>query len=244
MLIHPPIIAHRGASRYAPENTLAAFRKAKELGARWVEFDVMLSKDHEAVVIHDDTLERTTNGSGNVSDHTCVALKKLDAGSWFSPEFANEKIPTFLEVIQLLNELQLCANVEIKPLPGKEKITAEKTLSIIQAHWPRTLPAPLISSFSRIALETVRNLSSDSLLGFLMDEWLPDWQIVCDQLQCVSVHVDQKILTPDLARQIKATQRLLLAYTVNALDRAKALFSAGVDAIFCDDLLVMQRDFF
>src|SRR5438445_1086012 len=115
------LIAHRGASALAPENTLAAFRKAGEIGAKWVEFDVMLAADGEAVVIHDDTLDRTTNAKGNVCDYPYSYLQTLDAGSWFNPQFSHEKIPTLAEVIGVLRHCKLAANIEIKPSVGKEE---------------------------------------------------------------------------------------------------------------------------
>jgi glycerophosphoryl diester phosphodiesterase len=104
--ISPPIIAHRGASAYAPENTIAAFLKAYELGVRWVEFDIMLTADNQAVVIHDETLDRTTNGTGLISECTYDQIKTLDAGIKFGPKFANQKIPLLEEVILKLNRIQ------------------------------------------------------------------------------------------------------------------------------------------
>ena len=97
----PLVIAHRGFSGVAPENTLAAFRKAIDVGADMFELDVLLSQDEHVVVIHDDTLERTTNGTGKVIDHTLAELQALDAGSWFSPEFAGEPIPTLEDALRL-----------------------------------------------------------------------------------------------------------------------------------------------
>src|SRR3990167_3541643 len=133
--INPPVIAHRGASAYAPENTFAAFLKAKELGARWLEFDVMLAACGEVVVIHDETLNRTTNQSGLVDHATYADLKTLDAGSWFDPLFSTEIIPTLEMTIDFLYRHQLAANIEMKAPIGKEEITAKKVLDIIQAHW-------------------------------------------------------------------------------------------------------------
>src|SRR3990167_4199284 len=232
-----PLIAHRGASALAPENTLVAFRKAREIGARWVEFDVMLAACGTPVIIHDETLDRTTNGRGNVSDYPYSYLKTLDAGSWFDPRFAGEKIPTLAELIELLHSEQLSAHVEIKPARGKEKQTVEKVLQVIEQCWRKDMLPPLISSFSRTVLYEVRRCSPASLLGLLMHDWEADWKNVCDELSCVSVHVNQKILDPKKAKEIKATNRLLLVYTVDDVKRARDLFSWGVDAIFsnCPD---------
>jgi glycerophosphoryl diester phosphodiesterase len=234
-----PVIAHRGASRYAPENTLSAFSKAKQLGAQWVEFDVMLSLDGESIVIHDETLERTTNGRGMVGDYSYPDLKRLDAGSWFDLQFSDEKIPTFKEVILCLQANQLAANVEIKPLPGQDEQTATKVLADIRDHWTVDMMPPLISSFSVLALRTVRQLSPDALIGLLVDEWFEGWEAICDELQCVSVHVNQQILNADNVYRIKSQNRFVLSYTVNDPNRAKTLFAFGVDAVFSDDLVVV-----
>ncbi len=232
--IEPTVIAHRGASAYAPENTLAAFLKAKELGASWIEFDVMLTADHEVVVIHDEELERTTNGFGKVRDYSYRALKKLDAGSWFNPIFSGEKIPSLSETIEFLHTHQMAANIEIKPLLGQEELVVKKVLSVVKQHWKTDIPGPLISSFSLPALRFLRQHSSTCLLGFLMDKWLPDWKVLCDELNCITVNVDGKIVSQEKVKQIKSTGRLVLVYTVNDPKRAQELFSWGVDAVFTD----------
>ena len=97
-----PVIGHRGAAKRAPENTLAGLRRAHELGAAWVEFDVMLSGDGVPILIHDETLERTTDGHGAVPDHGLAAIRELDAGAWFAPAYAGERVPTLEEAIDLL----------------------------------------------------------------------------------------------------------------------------------------------
>lgn len=111
--MRPELMAHRGNSALAPENTLAAFAKAVESGAQWTELDVHLSADGEVVVMHDPTVDRTTDGTGVVAEMTLAQLKKLDAGSWFGPEFAGERIPTLREVIDLVGD-RIRLNVEIK----------------------------------------------------------------------------------------------------------------------------------
>lgn len=234
LLINPPVFAHRGASRYAPENTLAAFLKAKELGARWIEFDVMLTADEKVVVIHDETVDRTTGSSGYVCDYPYNNLKKLDAGSWFSPEFSVEKIPLLSEVIDWMHENTMCANIEIKALPGKEKITAKKVLEIIKHHWREDMLPPLLSSFSLEILYELRRQDKTCQLGLLMDEWIPTWESISDELQCVSVHPNQKIVTKRKIAEIKASKRFVFCYTVNDIKRARQLFSWGVDAIYSD----------
>jgi glycerophosphoryl diester phosphodiesterase len=230
----PPVIAHRGASAQAPENTLAAFIKAKQLGLNWVEFDVMLAATGEAIVIHDDDLERTTNGKGQIINCTYSYLKTLDAGSWFNPIFSTQCIPLLQEVLQVLHNHQLAANLEIKPLPGHEQATVQRVFEILKENSTQ-LPSPLlISSFSPIVLRLVRKISPFVLLGVLLNEWREDWQNLCTEVQCTSVNINQTLLTLDRVKQIKEKGYLLLAYTVNNIERAHELLSWGVDAIFSD----------
>lgn len=230
----PPIIAHRGASAFAPENTLAAFTKAFDMGFKWIEFDVMLTSDSVPIIIHDETLDRTTNAKGDVGDHDYSYLANLDAGSWFNPMFAGERIPSLQQVIQFLLNTKMCANVEIKPLPGQDEITAIRAVHEITAHFPQPNPSILFSSFNLEALQYLRKESTNCLMGFLMHEWRSDWRKVCDDLQCVSVHVNEEIMTQSMAAKIKSTGRSLLCYTVNDSARANQLYSWGVDAVFSD----------
>ena len=108
------VVAHRGASGYAPENTMAAFRRAVELGARFIETDLHLSRDAQLVAIHDNTLDRTTNGHGNVHDLTLAQLRELDAGSWYGPQFAGERIPTIEEIVRFAREADVVFYLEVK----------------------------------------------------------------------------------------------------------------------------------
>jgi glycerophosphoryl diester phosphodiesterase len=232
--IVPPVIAHRGANQFAPENTLAAFLKAKQLGLQWVEFDVMFSKDHELVVIHDEELQRTTNGTGAVIHYTYDELKKLDAGSWFDARFAKERISSLQEVIDFLYEHKLSANIEIKALQNHNELAVLKVLDILKNNTGRFISQPLISSFSHNVLRTIRKHSDECLLAFLMDEWMVDWEQICDELCSVSVNVNDALLTEARIQEIKQSGRQLFVYTVNNAQRAQQLLTWGVDAIFSD----------
>lgn len=231
---HPPVIAHRGASAYAPENTLAAFRKAKALGATWIEFDVMLAACGEVVVFHDETLERTTNGRGKLSDYCYDDLKTLDAGSWFHPQFAAEKIPSLKEVLLFLEQVPLCANIELKPLPGQEQALVQQVLSLVNHHWPKHITPPLFSSFSIEAMRELRKQSPASLLGLLMDRFLVDGEKIVQTLDCVTVHINQDVINPENLARLKTLAKPIFCYTVNDASRAAELFSWGVDAVFSD----------
>ena len=132
----PQVIGHRGAAAAAPENTLASIRKAKELGASWIEFDVKLTRDGQAILFHDDRLERTTDGRGAVAATTLAEIKRLDAGSWFGPAFRGEPVPTFDEALMLCAELGLGINVEIKPCRRREAETAAVAMAALLRLWP------------------------------------------------------------------------------------------------------------
>ena len=119
------VIAHRGASGQAPENTLASLYKAHDIGVNYVEFDVTLSADKQPVIFHDATLERTTNGQGVINEKTWADLKPLDAGSWFSPDYAGEPIPNLSQYLEALAETGLYFNLEIKPSQGDGLMTAQ-----------------------------------------------------------------------------------------------------------------------
>jgi len=229
----PPVIAHRGASAYAPENTMSSFTKAVQLGIRWVEFDVMLAACGTPIVFHDETLDRTTNAVGNVGDYSYTYLRTLDAGSWFSSSYSCERIPAFEQVVEFVRDTGLCANVEIKPLPGQDKATVTAVLKVVSRYFPENNPSILFSSFSVP--------TPHCSMSLLMHEWLPDWKSLADELSCVSINVNQEILTADNPRVLKGDDRQLLSYTVNDARRAEQLFSWGVDAVFSDNPDIVAR---
>lgn len=226
------VIGHRGACGYAPENTLTAMTKAQELGVKWVEFDVKLTKCGELIIFHDDDLARTTNGNGLVAQHDLMTMGQLDCGSWFSEQYVGEKIPTFKELLSHVSNLQLSINIEIKPCSGRELATTLQTIQDVVAHWPPSAPAPLISSFSTVALEAASQWHFP--LGYLIENWDPKWEDVVERCHCVALHVNQTQLTEERVNYVKSKGLLLLAYTVNEPQRAKQLFSWGVDSVFSD----------
>lgn len=230
----PRIIGHRGAVGHAPENTVAGFRKAKELGCDWVEFDCMLTRDQVVILHHDDELDRTTNGTGLVSETNLAAIRRLDAGSWFSPEFAKVPIPTLDETVAALASLGLGGNVEIKPVKGYERITgrivAERTAEL----WPGTLPPPVMSSFSLDALEEAQKAAPQLDRAILWWEIPDDWQVHQDRLGASAVHVSIKKLTEARAAQFRESGIPFRVYTVNDPADADRLFSWGCEAIFTD----------
>jgi glycerophosphoryl diester phosphodiesterase len=236
---HQTIIAHRGAAGYAPENTIRAFNEAFLRGAKWVEFDVMLAACGTPIVFHDETLNRTTNALGDIGAYTCQQLQTLDAGAWFASHFASERIPTFETVLHFLLETGMSANIELKPLPGQERQTVENALKIVNKLTNQNNPRLLFSSFSLPTLHILREHASAAHLGLLMHEWLPHWKALAKELYVDSIHVNEEILTPDAALEIKQLNKILLCYTVNSQEAAKRFFAMGVDGVFSDypDLL-------
>ncbi len=239
MLVVEKIIGHRGASAYAPENTLAAFNKALDMGCRFVEFDVMCSADGEPFVFHDDKLKRTTNGRGEIGQVVSTYLQSLDAGSWFSRQFKGEQIPHFKEVLAWLVAANVQANIEIKPYPGTDDQTAVTVLSHLNRYWPEGKDLPLVSSFSWDALMMCRNLAPEMPLGLLVHTWDEQWLQKAKQLACFSIHFNRRILTAARVQAVKDAGYLVCAYTVNRKRQANKLFQWGVDAVFSDypDLL-------
>ena len=240
MLVVDKVIGHRGASAYAPENTIAAFDKALSLGCRFIEFDVMCSSDGEPFIVHDDSLKRTTNGRGDVGLVDAAYLQSLDAGSWFSKQYKGERIPHFKEALKWLSFSGVQANIEIKPYNGSVEQTTVAVLSHIHRYWPQGKDLPLVSSFEMEALVLCRSIAPEMPIGLLLHEWDEQWLQKAKQLDCYSVHFNRKILTADRVTEVKDKGYIVCAYTVNRKRVANKLFEWGVDAVFSDypDLLL------
>jgi len=232
------IVAHRGASAYAPENTLAAFEKARAMGAQWMECDAKLSLDGEVILFHDSRLNRTTNGKGWVRSKNYHQLLLLDAGSWFSPLYKDEKIPLLKDVLAYCNKVLLNMVIEIKPGCLQAKSTAKAVMKIIQSISPLNIQI-FLSSFDRDALKQVRLLDKKIPLAMTIHQWNSNWKLLAEALDCSSVHCSERALTKERIEAIKQTGRSVFTYTVNNAHRAETLFEWGVDAIFSDypDLL-------
>lgn len=225
----PRWFAHRGGGSLAPENTLAGIRLAARLGFKAVEFDVMLSGDGTPVLIHDETLERTTNGTGRVCATPDDLLFSLDAG-W------GESIPRFVDAANLCRELGLLANVEIKPSLGQEIETAERVAKLTVDLWQGAAVPPLLSSFSLTALAVARDLAPGIARGVLFESVPADWLAEIKRLRAFSLHCDADFLPDDILAEAQANAVPVLCYTVNSENRAKNLFAHGVSALFTDRL--------
>jgi len=233
---YPRVIAHRGGGAVAPENTLAAIRAGAALGFRAVEFDVMLSADALPILIHDETLERTTGVVGAVAERPYAELARLDAGVWKGERWRGERIPRFDEAARLCIELGLWANVEIKPAAGHARLTGETAARVAGQAWRSALLAPLLSSFSPVALEAAAAAAPELPRGYLFDAVPADWLSRLRALDCRALHCNWKSLDRALCDRIHAQGIAILAWTVNEPELAAQLFAWGVEAIFTDAL--------
>ena len=227
----PKIIAHRGGCADLPDNTLVAFRQAKQYGARMVEFDVQLTLDGVPIILHDDTLDRTTDGTGNVHDMTLKEVRQ------FKKDDGNP-IPTLEETLQCLVEQQLIANIEIKQCVYDVPHTVDKVMAVALKYKSK-LPSMLISSFQYSTLSLIHHHYKDIPIGLLYHK-LPEFGLQqAKQLNCYSIGIENQYLDQSTVELIKAQHYALLCYVVNDPTRAEQLFSWGVDGIFTGALTEM-----
>jgi glycerophosphoryl diester phosphodiesterase len=226
------VIGHRGAAARAPENTLAGLRSAKALGCAWVEFDVRLTTDGAPVLCHDARLDRTTDATGLVARHSLATVRQSDAGSWFSPAFAGERVPTLEEALSLAAELGLGVNIEMKADPGREYATAAAVAVAVDRVGP---PPPLfVSSFLPAAIAALRDLAPQTARGVLFRSVPSGWSEIAKRLDCAVIGADHKRLRRRRVGEIRAAGYPVAAYTVNDPARARLLFSWGVTSVFSD----------
>jgi glycerophosphoryl diester phosphodiesterase len=228
------VIGHRGLAGLAPENTLASFRAAAAHGLAMVEFDVRLSCDGMPLVFHDDTLERTTDGTGPVAERDWGGLAALDAGSWFGPAFAGERVPSLEQALRLCLKLGLAVNMELKPDQGREAETARRALAAARRRWPDAAPPPLVSSFVPRCLEVARDEAPAWPRAILAERLPPGWAEAAGALGAGSLHLDHRFLAPAQVADMAARGLAVRAYTVNEASRAEELRAWGVAAVFSD----------
>jgi len=238
------VIAHRGASGVAPENTMAAFQRAVEMGAGFIETDLQLSRDARLVALHDDTLDRTTNGHGPVSGKTLEELRKLDAGAWFAKgpatrgDFAGERIPTIEEVLAFGREKDIGLYLELKPRgPSGAELAIVGTLRA-----SGEIGRSVVLSFDSGSLMRVRQFEPLLATGFLYSKRLSD-----GVARAVSAGARQLLpradrITPALVAEAHRNDLKVVAWTVNDRAKMKEMMSAGVDGIitnYPDELMAL-----
>ncbi len=241
---YPRVVAHRGGGTLAPENTLAAIDAGARLGLNMIEFDAKLSSDDVVFLLHDDTVNRTSNGTGSAARMTYAQIAALDAGSWHDIRFAGVRMPVLDDVAARCAAHGLAANVEIKPSPGREVVTGRLVASAAARLWVDAPIAPLLSSFSFEALAAARDAAQALPRGLLFGGVPADWCAQAAALECVSLHADHRKLDERLVAEIKAAGLFILAYTVNDPARARLLAEWGVDTICTDRIDLISADFF
>jgi len=219
------VIAHRGASSYAPENTLAAFDLALEMGVRHIELDVNLTSDGHIVVIHDDTVDRTTNGSGPVTRHTLVALRALDAGSWFGDKFAGERIPTFHEVLERYKG-RAHLHTEIK---GHSPSLAQRTADLIRMHGMEEQVT--ITSFQNVRLEEMRAYAPELPTGWLVVEVSEAIIAQARAMGVTQLCPRANTVTSELVRRLHAEDFVARAWGVTTEELMQQVVQAGADGM-------------
>ena len=233
---YPLFVAHRGGGTLAPENTLSALRTGTQLGYKMAEYDVKLSRDGVAILMHDAGLERTTNGKGLAGDMNFAALATLDAGSWFGLKFAGEPIPTLEAIARYTQAVGMASNIEIKPTPGLEALTGRGVAELAQTLWSTASILPLLSSFSIDALRAAQAAVPTMPRGWITDSLDAGWQQTISELECVSIHLKHTLVTKPLIAELRQNGLRIAVWTVNDRDRASQLLDWGIDALITDAL--------
>jgi len=227
--------AHRGASAIAPENTIAAFRAAAEAGAKWVELDVALSADGQLIVIHDDSVDRTSSGSGSLGALTQSEIAALDAGSWFGKDYQDERIPTLAETIAALGELGLSANVEIKQ--HKHHKSLDQLVGAVQADIAKRSGGTeiMISSFDPEALKAMHALEPELEMAMLWGRPPEDWAEQLAAVKASTIHMHFKALSIGLLEETARRGIKVRAWTCNDPMQLVSFWDAGLTGVITDN---------
>lgn len=220
MTVYPRIIAHRCGGALAPENSLAGLAAAARLGCRGVEFDVMLTRDGVPILMHDETLGRTTRCHGNVADLTFAQIRDCD------PD-----VPTLAEAVEACRRLDLWANIELKPASGHEEETGAVVGAWLAANWGGH---GVISSFSENSALAGRRVFPAAAFALLCEALPADWRALAERLGAVAIHLAADRVDAATAAQLNAAQFPWACWTVNERMAAERLFGQGCAAIFTD----------
>ena len=231
---YPLWVAHRGAGRQAPENTLAAFRVGAGHGYRAFECDVKLSADGVLFLLHDATLQRTTSGQGFAGEQGWNELSRLDAGGWHSRAFAGEPLPSLQGIARFCQRNGFALNIEIKPTPGFEAITGRAVGLEATRLWAGESLSPLLSSFSPEALQGALETAPQLPRALLLDALREGWFEQARALGCVAVVTAHALMDADLIAQLHGAGLRALVYTVNDPTDAQRLIALGIDGIITD----------
>ena len=231
---YPLWIAHRGAGKLAPENTLAAFRLGAQHGYRAFECDVKLSADGVPFLLHDATLERTSSGRGSAADVPWRELSRLDAGGWHGRVFAGEPPPSLEGIAAYCIRNGFALDIEIKPTPGDEARTGRAVAAEAARLWEGQSLPPLLSSFRPDALQTARDAAPHLPRALLLDALRDGWFEQAQALGCAAVVTDFRIMDAALIAKLHGAGLRALVYTVNDLAEARRLHALGIDGLITD----------
>ncbi|MCY7307042.1 MAG: glycerophosphodiester phosphodiesterase [Rhodoferax sp.] len=231
---YPGWIAHRGAGKLAPENTLAAFALGARHGYRMFECDIKLSQDGVPFLMHDATLERTTSGSGICGERAWSELSQLDAGGWHSRAYAGEPLPTMENVARFCLRNGHLLNIEIKPTPGLERQTGSVVAQHAARLWHGTAVPPLLTSFEVAALESAQEAQPELPRGLLLQTPTTGWIETALRLGCVAIVCNYALWDESTVLQAKSAGMRCLSYTVNDAASVQHLLSLGTDGIITD----------
>ncbi len=231
---YPRWIAHRGAGKLAPENTLAAFRLGHAHGWRMFECDVKLSADGVPFLLHDATLERTTNGQGTAGQLPWARLAGLDAGSWLAPAYAGEPLPTLQTIARYCLDHDSLLNIEIKPTPGTERQTGTVVAQTAMQLWQSAAVPPLLSSFQPESLLGAQAAATALPRALLLDSLWDGWLETARKLDCVAVVCKYTLWDAALVARVRAAGLRCLCYTVNDATAAQNLLALGLDGLITD----------
>ena len=231
---YPRWIAHRGAGKLAPENTLAAFRLGAAHGYRGFECDVKLSADGVPFLLHDATLERTSNGEGRAGERPWHELSLLDAGSWHGRQYAGEPLPSLQAIAAFMQHNGFALDLEIKPTPGTEVHTGAVVADVVARLWHGRAQVPLLSSFQPEALRAARDRQPQLPRALLLDTLYPQAFDLAVDLRCVALITNHTLMDAALLARIHAAGMRALVYTVNEPERAQQLLAWGLDGIVTD----------
>jgi glycerophosphoryl diester phosphodiesterase len=247
---YPRWIAHRGAGKLAPENTLASFELSAGFGYQMFECDVKLSADGVPFLLHDATLQRTTNATqmlGNdasavAGDHPWATLAQLDAGSWHSKNFVGTKVPTLAQIADFCQSHSALINLEIKATPGLEALTGEVVANAAAKLWKDAAVPPLLSSFDVPSLDAALLAQLNLPRALLLEELWSGWLDTALRLGCVAVVIDQALWNASSMARAKAAGLRTLSYTVNEASEANRLLSLGLDGLITDRVDAFKPD--
>lgn len=239
---YPRWIAHRGAGKLAPENTLAAFRLGAQHGYRMAECDAKLSADGQVFLLHDDTLDRTTDGQGIAGHLPWAELSLRDAGSWHSRQYAGERLPTLEGVARFCRANACLLNIEIKPTPGLEEETGRVVAREAARLWADAPILPLLTSFQPDALAGAKETAPQLPRGLLLETLWDGWLDIARQLGCVAVVCDQVLWNAEVMATVHGSHMRALAYTVNEPQEAERLWGLGIDGLITDRVDLFAPD--